>query len=134
MLESIGINNAIKREFIEKNHSIVWVFWPYHITNGFYEKKDEFWYESHLSTMILKDFMIYLLFLYPHPLSSSFILFAPIAIFGFDRNLSLDYYFGITRSNIVLNQLKNEEKTRIFDGLCIIDTRPDRSINSLLIL
>ena len=77
--------------------------------------------------MTFKDFMIHLLFINPHPLSSFFILLAPIAIFGLLEA-------SITRSNIVLNQLKNEEKTRIFDGLCIIDTRPERSINSLLIL
>ena len=37
---------------------------PCHIKNGFYMKKEEFWYQSDLSTTIFKDFMFCLISLY----------------------------------------------------------------------
>ena len=109
----VVINNEIKREFIEKIPPLFELFRPYHIINGFYEKNGEFWYQSHLSTIIIKDFV-------RHLLSFIFVL-APIAIIN-SLNTSI-YYGGIICSKIVLNQLNNVEKARLFELLCIMDTQ-----------
>merc|ERR1712074_452467 len=114
ILRSIVINNAIKREFIEKIPPLYELFRPYRIINGFYEENGEFWYQSHLSTIIIKDFV-------RHFLSFIFLL-APFAIMN-SLNTSI-YYGGIICSKIVLNQLNNVEKPRLFELLCIMDTGP----------
>ena len=85
---------------------------PCHIKNGFYIKKENFWYQSDLSTTIFKDFMSCLFFPYTCRISSLTLAITVASVQCFQQeilNFYRSYFIASVRELILHVYGKNKQ-------------------------